>query len=359
MPGFAVPPLTIPALLGIGVGLWMLFRGLRDHVTATRIEDTSTSAIASVAVGEVRVSGIVEPAELLLTSPIQSAPCVYYRARIRRLGDEDRTIFEEERSVGFRVRDASGEVRVFPRGAAWDVPWRFDESTGMFGESPPGILLRDGPAIAPAEKTHEQLVADLLTVRQATDRPGGLIPDGGGWSASSGRRAYQEARLAPGDAVTLLGRVLPFAELPDPAGADLDEAIGGPASGLDDPEVAMSIAAARATGTLAGSAEEAWGNAAIEGFGIGRPVRPPELHPDADPVPIATTEERDRFERTFDLGPSSLVLADSGEVRLVIAAGSPEHAVGRHRDRTLLGLAGAALAIVAAAALAASWSGAI
>ena len=48
-------------------------------------------------------------------------------------------------------------------------------------------------------------------------------------------------------------------------------------SALQDPEVAASYAQALAEGTLARSPAEAWGNAAIEGFGIGQPVRPPEL----------------------------------------------------------------------------------
>ena len=53
---------------------------------ATRIGDTATSRIASLAAGEVQVSGVIEPAELTLISPLQSTPCVYYRATVERRG---------------------------------------------------------------------------------------------------------------------------------------------------------------------------------------------------------------------------------------------------------------------------------
>ena len=51
--------------------------------TATRLGDTSTSTVASMAAGEVRIAGVVEPAEVTLISALQSEPCVYYRAAVR------------------------------------------------------------------------------------------------------------------------------------------------------------------------------------------------------------------------------------------------------------------------------------
>ena len=54
--------------------------------------------------------------------------------------------------------------------------------------------------------------------------------------------------------------------------------------------LAAELAAAGAAGTLL-TPEEAWGNAAIEGFGIGRPVRAPELDPGVATPVLATAEE--------------------------------------------------------------------
>src|SRR6185312_6088192 len=97
---------------------------MRSYGTATQIGDTSTSRIATLAAGEVQVSGVVEPAELALISPLQSATCVYYRSTIDGADDgidlradvtEFGADFFEERAVGFRVRDETGDIRVFPR----------------------------------------------------------------------------------------------------------------------------------------------------------------------------------------------------------------------------------------------------
>ena len=75
-----VPPIAWLAGVGIAAGLWLLARGLGGYRTATRIADTGTSSVASMAAGEVRVAGVIEPAEVTLISPLQSERCVYYRA---------------------------------------------------------------------------------------------------------------------------------------------------------------------------------------------------------------------------------------------------------------------------------------
>jgi hypothetical protein len=134
-------------------------------------------------------------------------------------------------------------------------------------------------------------------------------------------------------------------------GTDTDVALGG------DPEIAADLDEARAAGVLKADPEDAWGNAAIPGFGIGRPVRPPELDPDADPLPIATAEEAARATRAFEIDPQTLVLAASTEVPLLIAYGSPSAAVDRERGRFRVGLLGAILAVASAMGFAIMLSG--
>ncbi len=349
-----VPQLAFLALLGLGAGLWLLGRGMAGYRDATRIGDTSTSRIATLAAGEVRISGVIEPAELTLVSPLQSSTCVYYRSSIDRSDDgtDLDADFHEERAVGFRVRDESGDIRVFPRGARWDAPLVLDEATGFMGDEPPGLRLRTGSAVAGTGLGREAAIAALLATPANPPPPSALSvlagTSGGLYGSSDKRRHYREAILAPGDAITIVGRALPFSDLADPTEADV--AIGSDLA-ADDTEVLGDIAEARQAGLLEPTPEEAWGNAAIPGFGIGQPVRAPELDPAANALPLAAASEAAAADRRFTIAPDSLVLASAG-VPLLIAHGVPGAAVERHESRFLVGLLGAILAIASAMALA-------
>jgi hypothetical protein len=116
--------------------------------------------------------------------------------------------------------------------------------------------------------------------------------------------------------------------------------------------VAADLAEARAAGLLEDTPAEAWGNAAIPGFGIGEPVVAPELDPEARPLPLGDAAGAERVRRTFEIGPRDLVLAASSEVPLIIALGPPQQAVARQDRAFLLGLLGAVVAIASAVALA-------
>ena len=342
MEALSDPRVTTVAAFGVIAGLVLLARGLSGYRSLVRVADTSSSTIASLAAGEVRVSGIVEPAELTLVSLLQSVPCVYYSARVG--SDQDRRIrgdgFEEERSIGFRIRDATGSLRVFPRGARFDAPVRFEGETDLSGEEPAGLAIRQGGSTGPAEIDDAVAVARLLTVVDP-----GTASDPGGLRGRGGRRSYREARLEPGDPVTIVGRALPFSDLADPAGADLGN---GADALIDDPEIAADLAEARADGTLVDDSAAAWGNAAIPGFGIGRPVVTPAIDPAANPLPLADAAAAAHAERTFRIAPETLILASSDEVPLLIAHGVPGVVVDRGQGRFLVGLLGAILAIASA-----------
>lgn len=349
-------PLTIASTLGVAFGLALLAKGMAGQRRAARIGDTSTSTISALAVGEVRISGVVEPAELLLTSPIQSRDCVYYRARVSESeGRSERTLFDEERAVGFRVRDASGDVRVFPRAAHWLVPEAFSAGTSLLGDEPTGLRLREGGALQPGFVDRASQISELLTVhdRSAPDATIGDALVG----HLGGRREYREARIEPGDLVTIIGTVLPFDQLEDPTGADAQTGDGLEATGaISDPVVAADLEEARAAGSLESDPDEAWGNAAIPGFGIGRPVRPPELDGAATPLPIATEAEAVQIERTFEIPAETLIVSAAPDSGLLVSLGTPGIAVGREEDRFFVGLLGAILAIASAVVLATSLS---
>ncbi len=332
------PQLATLAAAGLIAGLALLARGFLGYRTATRVADVATSPIATVPAGEVRLTGIIEPAEALLVSALQSVPCVYYRASVRQTDDDhDDEVLAEERAIGFRVRDASGEIRVFPRHARWDVPPRYEDRSSAVEGEPTGLRVRVGPAYTAARPDRDAQIAGLL------DPDGTRAPITPSFMRSgSGQRRYAEARIEPGDTVTVLGRAIPFSQLSDPAEADMarTDTLAG-----DDPEVAANIAEAREAGLLLADPEEAWGNAAIPGFGICQPVREPELDPDADRPALAAPERAADVSRTFDIAPDQLVVASGPPFGLLIAAGDPSTVTGRNQTAFVLGLLGAVLAI--------------
>ena len=351
------PFLLALCVAGVILGLATLWRGFRSYRTATRVGDTGTSRIATLAAGEVRLNGTIEPAEVTLVSPLQSATCVWYRSRVRTSGRDSRTMLDEERGIGFRLRDASGSIRVFLARAAIDAPARFTGHTGMLGEQPIGLNLRSGSAFGPGVDAHgdstqdrEAAIAELLTVHPPAETT--LFESAGSGlrlGLDTGAREYEEWRLEVGDVITLVGTALPFGQLPDPSGADVLDRFGDPTVGLDDPVVAAEVEEARAGGRLL-SPDAAWGNAAIPGFGIGEPVRAPELDPRATPEAVAPAAAAalERNAGIFDLAPDTLVVAASAGSPLLIAAGSPGEVVARDQGRFLLGLLGAVLAIASA-----------
>lgn len=343
------PLVLLACLSGIAGGLWLLVRGLGGYRRASTLADVSTSRIATLAMGEVRVAGRVEAAELTLVSPLQSRTCVYFRSSIvAAQGRNSRTLFRDERAVGFRIRDDSGAIRVFPRGASWDVPDALHDHDGLAGESPPDLAFRAGPTYQVGKQDESELVAQLLTVHR---EPSEISPLDR--LASGGSRRYEEARIEVGDVVTIVGTALPFDQLADPADAAFgDVAVGGPLTATDDPAIAADLAAATAGGTLETDPEKAWGNAAIEGFGIGQPVRAPTLDPAATPEPVADQATAAKFHGTFQVSPEEPVLAAAPGAPLLVALGAPAEAVNRGRDRFVIGLLGGALAIASMVVLA-------
>jgi hypothetical protein len=343
------PQLFLAGLAGLSGGAVLFARGLAAYRRGAVVGSIATSSIDSLAVGEVRLTGTVEPLAATLISPLQSEPCVWYRSSIVESGRNNRTtVFDEERSVEFRIRDATGTVRVVPRGGRWELAPALDESSGLFGDEPVGVRRRVGPAsTAVPDYDREAAIADLLTVRSVT--PGGVEVPGGSPFPSllghpGGIRRYREARLEPGQTVTLVGFAQPYGQLGE------EDALTG--ATLDDISIGADLAEAREAGLLAQSPEEAWGNAAIPGFGIGHPVRPPHLDAGANAMPPADARQSSRADRIFSIAPDTLVVSGGRQTPLVIYAGPPVEARAHDRAAFYRGLAGAGLATISAAGLA-------
>ena len=76
------------------------------------------------------------------------------------------------------------------------------------------------------------------------------------------------------------------------------------------------------------------------------------LDPAADRPSLASLEDAERYERTFHIPPEALVVASAPGVPLLVAHGVPGYAVDRYRDRFLVGLLGAVVAIASVVGLA-------
>ena len=343
------------AIVGLIGGMVLFARGLVAYRRDRLISAVATSSLDGLAAGEVRVSGLVQAIDQLLTSPLQSRPCVWYRARVESTGDDRRVFLDEERAVHFRISDGRGRIRVVPGGARWEIGSAFDESTSLTGDEPPGLdrrrvagygmVMPDDPATM-TEEQRRAAVDALLTVGppaplDAADGAGtihlvGTLETGGG-------HRYREARLEVGETVTVIGQALPWADV-----RQLLEAMGG---SNQERAIADDIADAREAGELAASPEEAWGNAAIPGFGIGQPTRPPELDPDAQPPPAVGPMDHEMAVERYETPADELVLARAPGGALAIYRGTPQAAAQQHDLAFLLGLVGAVMAVCCTLAL--------
>lgn len=347
-------------------GLVLFVRGLVAYRRDRLISSVATSSLDGIAAGEVRITGVVEVVDQHLVSPIQSKPCVWYRARIDETGDKGRVLLNEERAQEFRIRNDSGSIRVVPRGARWELGLDFDEKTSITGDEPPGLHRRGGGSFAMALAQDAQSMTEterevarqaLLTVQQpvpATPIEAGSTSNRSwgmsiGVATSRGRR-YREARLEPGETVTVLGQALPWGDIREVLHA------WDPSSNVEM-AIAEDVARARELGMLAASPEEAWGNAAIPGFGIGAPTLMPDLDERASrPEPRGEDAHREAIAR-HDIPDDELVLSRGQNGEMAVYEGAPTEAVMHHDFAFALGVMGAVMAVFSALGLGAILTG--
>jgi hypothetical protein len=376
-----------PYLLALGIvgvigGVIAFLHGLGAYRREAIVASIATSSVDGLAAGEVRLSGTVQALGVTLVSALQSAPCVWYHARVVDGNQSENVLLDEQRGVEFLLKDDTGIVRVVPRDLHAEVDPVFDASTDLLGDDPIGLDRRSGPSSMVAPEIDRQAAINaLLTVRPAmansmddTSLHSTLGFGGFGMGFNTklhtltrGRRHYVEQRISPGDRVTIIGTARPYGEV-DPIGPEATATLDP--TTFDDPTLAADMEEARATGALADTARQAWGNAAIPGFGIGHPTELPVLDANAAPevpdVAIRSASAMPNPPNPVDSPvnpanplaeptPETLVIAGADSTPLTVYAGSPEEATAFDRDAFYRGLCGAALAIAAACAVAATW----
>jgi hypothetical protein len=118
-------------VIGIGMGIYLFYRGFRLLERRRLILDTPASKIRSASVGMVELSGLaVGP--YTLTAPVTAKPCYYHRSfvwELRQCGKNKQwvKVAAECMHVPFFLDDNTGKVMVDPRGAELDLHRDFQQ----------------------------------------------------------------------------------------------------------------------------------------------------------------------------------------------------------------------------------------
>ncbi len=214
-------------IAGVGVGIFLFFRGFPFLKRKRLIQNTPTSTIRGAALGAVEVSGtVVGPYTLI--SPLSGSDCFYYHAVARSTGEDEKKVAEEVLYAPFFVDDGTGRLMVDPRGAEMELRPSVDEeyspSTGdAFTRH---FLVRRGLSSGAPAKLQESCIRPgdhlfvLATLREnpgvesaADGLAGHAVQGGQGFLSAAAadlqRRAAIEAMLPSGSAVPPIPKTPP------------------------------------------------------------------------------------------------------------------------------------------------------
>ncbi len=133
------------ALFGLGLGLFLFFKGFQWLREKRLIENIPTSKIRSLAMGLVEIFGKVLPTnEGVVLSPFSNTKCVYYRYLVEEYRQQGKnsnwvTINTGKYLHPFYLKDNTGQVLVDPDDAEISIPLSYEYKSG-FGKSTPGTI---------------------------------------------------------------------------------------------------------------------------------------------------------------------------------------------------------------------------
>jgi hypothetical protein len=134
--------LAFGAVAGLGLSVY----GIAINNRKRLIESIPASAVRSLAVGLVEVSGSAQPEHALLRAPFSGLPCVLYSYAVeerRESGKESRweTIAKGTSDEPFYVQDETGRVLVVPFDAQLILPDKRTTRTNWTGALPEETIL--------------------------------------------------------------------------------------------------------------------------------------------------------------------------------------------------------------------------
>ncbi len=119
--------LFVYSIIGFFGGLYIFYMGFKNLRKKQLIENTPTSKVRSIAMGQVEVIGAALPFENPIKSPFTNTPCVYYRWAVEEYRRSKNSSYWAEIAKGasknrFYLQDDTGKVLIDPEGAEVDIP---------------------------------------------------------------------------------------------------------------------------------------------------------------------------------------------------------------------------------------------
>lgn len=113
-------------VVGIGLGVFLFYKGFRNFREYKILEDTPRMPIRSLSMGFTHIHGKAQSGNLV-TSPLTKTPCCFYRVEIDQWKSHDRSsswehICTDMDGTQFYVADDTGHVLVDAHSAEYDFP---------------------------------------------------------------------------------------------------------------------------------------------------------------------------------------------------------------------------------------------
>ncbi len=134
------------SLIGFGAGICAFFYGFTQLRRIRLIQNTPTSTVRGLAMGQVELEGVVRPVSVL-SSPLTNTQCAAYAFSVeeyRRSGKSGSWVtvaLGNSFYCPFYLEDATGKIKVYPAGA--EMHWKLDYlfQTGFGKEIPENLLV--------------------------------------------------------------------------------------------------------------------------------------------------------------------------------------------------------------------------
>lgn len=206
----ASPFSTLLALGAVGVGAWLLYRGLTLRKQRELMESTPTTDVWHLDVGPAEINGTAKTVEgETLRAPFTDESCLAAEWEIEEWSESGKhsswkTVGSGTVSVSaFEVEDETGTLLVRPDGAEFDIDALAEETIEVGGSDEPPEAIREFLSLDSTPGASNQPLIEALD-----------------WGQQHGDRRYHQHLLKPGEEVYVYGTVHPRGDWAAPTNPD-------------------------------------------------------------------------------------------------------------------------------------------